>query len=139
MSIGEKAKISDLGEIPDNFIVENNVPQTELLKYTRLFSKYGGMNSTHEALFYGVPLIVIISQSADQPIIAKQVARIGAGITLEMQNLTADQLRETVDHVLNDSSFQKAAANMSESPRKSGGYSCQVVDEISIIKGERGI
>ncbi|MDQ0198265.1 MGT family glycosyltransferase [Neobacillus ginsengisoli] len=37
MSIGEKAQISDLGEIPKNFIVKNYVPQTEVLKYTKLF------------------------------------------------------------------------------------------------------
>ena len=70
MSIGEKAQISDLGEIPKNFIVKNYVPQTEVLKYTKLFITHGGMNSTHEGLYYGVPLIVI-PQSADQPIIAR--------------------------------------------------------------------
>ena len=69
MSIGEKAQISDLGEIPKNFIVKNYVPQTEVLKYAKLFITHGGMNSTHEGLYYGVPLIVI-PQSADQPIIA---------------------------------------------------------------------
>ena len=31
MSIGSKTKISDLGEIPKNFIVKNYVPQTERL------------------------------------------------------------------------------------------------------------
>ena len=128
MSIGEKTQLSDLGDIPENFIVKHYVPQTEVLKYTRLFITHGGMNSTHEALYYGAPLIVI-PQNADQPIIARQVARIGAGITLEMQNLTADQLRETVDHVLNHLSFQKSAANIMESFQKSGGYH-QAVDEI---------
>ena len=95
MSIGEKAQISDLGEIPKNFIVKNYVPQTEVLKYTKLFITHGGMNSTHEGLYYGIPLIVI-PQSADQPIIAGQVANIGAGIKLQMQSLTANQLRESV-------------------------------------------
>lgn len=85
------------------------------------------MNSAHEGLYYGVPLIVI-PQSADQPVIAKQVAHIGAGIQLQMQSLTANQLREAVDHVLS-SSFVEAAADIRESFRKSGGYR-QAVDEI---------
>lgn len=42
MSIGSKTKISDLGEIPKNFIVKNYVPQTELLTYTKLFITHGG-------------------------------------------------------------------------------------------------
>jgi MGT family glycosyltransferase len=128
MSIGNKARISDLGEIPKNIIVKNYVSQTDVLQYTKLFITHGGMNSTHEGLYYGVPLIVI-PQSADQPTIAGQVADIGAGITLQMQSLTANQLREAVDHVLSLSSFKKAVANVGESFRKSGGYH-QAVDEI---------
>lgn len=72
------------------------------------------MNSTNEGLYYGVPLIVI-PQSADQPIIARQVANNGAGIKLQMQGLTANQLREAADHVLNTPSFHKAVSNIKES------------------------
>ncbi|MFD0617729.1 macrolide family glycosyltransferase [Paenibacillus sp. GCM10027629] len=128
MSVGSKAQISDLGEIPKNFIVKNYVPQTDVLQYTKVFITHGGMNSTHEGLYYGVPLIVI-PQSADQPIIAGQVANIGAGIQLQMQSLTANQLREAVDHMLSLSSFKNAAANIGESFRESGGYH-QAADEI---------
>jgi MGT family glycosyltransferase len=128
MSIGKKVQLSDLGEIPKNFIVRNYLPQTELLKHTKLFITHGGMNSVHEGLYYGVPLIVI-PQSAEQPVIADQVANIGAGIQLQMQDLTANQLRESADHVLNQQSFHNAAAKMKESFEKLAGYK-QVVDEI---------
>lgn len=134
MSSGSKVQISDLGEIPTNFIVKNYVPQTDVLQHAKLFITHGGMNSTHEGLYYGVPLIVI-PQSADQPIIAGQVANIGAGITLQMQSLTANQLREAADHVLSLSSFKKAAANISGSFRQSGGYH-QAVDEIFEYKSQ---
>jgi MGT family glycosyltransferase len=137
MSIGQKAQISDLGDIPKNFIVKKYVPQTEVLKYTELFITHGGMNSTNEGLYYGVPLIVI-PQSADQPIIAGQVANIGAGINLQMQSLTANQLREAADHVLNHPSFHKAVANIRESFQKSGGYH-QAVDEIIEFKSQYDI
>jgi len=134
MSIGNQTTLSDLGEIPQNFIVKKYVPQTEVLKYTKLFITHGGMNSTNEGLYYGVPLIVI-PQSADQPIIAGQVANIGAGITLQMQGLTANQLREAADHVLNHPAFQKSVANISESFQKLGGYH-QAVDEIFEFKSQ---
>lgn len=134
MAIGNRVQISDLGEIPANFIVKNYVPQTDVLQYTKLFITHGGMNSTHEGLYYGVPLIVI-PQSADQPIIAGQVANIGAGIQLQMQSLSSNQLREAVDHVLSHSSFKKAVATIRESFRKSGGYR-QAVDEIFQFKSQ---
>lgn len=134
LSIGKQTPLFDLGEIPRNFIVKKYVPQTEVLKYTKLFITHGGMNSTNEGLYYGVPLIVI-PQSADQPIIAGQVANIGAGIKLPMQSLTADQLREASDHVLNHPSFYKAVANIRESFIKSGGYH-QAVEEIFEFKSQ---
>lgn len=132
LSVGNSISISDLGEIPANFIVKNYVPQTDILQYTKLFITHGGMNSTSEGFYCGVPLIVI-PQSADQPIIAEQIAKIGAGIQLQMQSLTANQLREAVDHVLSHSSFKEIAATMKESFRQSGGYH-QAVDEIFEFK-----
>jgi MGT family glycosyltransferase len=132
MSVGNRTRMADLGDIPANFIVKPYVPQTEVLQYTKLFITHGGMNSTHEGLYFGVPLIVI-PLSADQPIIARRVADIGAGMSLQMQGLTASQLREAVNHVSALSSFKKNAAAISETLQQSGGYR-QAVDEIFEFK-----
>ncbi|WP_367888190.1 macrolide family glycosyltransferase [Bacillus wiedmannii] len=134
MSIDNKTKISDLGNIPKNFIVKNYVPQAKLLTYTKLFITHGGMNSTHEGLYNGIPLIVI-PQSADQPVIAKQVENLGAGIKLHMKELTEEQLRESVELVLNNPSYKEAALNLKGSFQKSGGYK-QAVDEIFTFIGQ---
>ncbi|MFB7140695.1 macrolide family glycosyltransferase [Gottfriedia sp. NPDC056225] len=128
LSIGYHTNVSDLGEIPENFIVKQYVPQIEVLKNTKLFISHGGMNSTSESLYYGVPLIVI-PQGADQPLIAKQIDNIGAGIHLEMQNLTPIQLRNAADQVLNNASYHKEVTTISESFKKAGGYR-QAVTEI---------
>lgn len=53
---------------------------------------------------------LFINAMPDQPIIAEQVANIGAGMKSQMQSLTAKQLCEAADHVFNLSSFRKAAA-----------------------------
>ena len=78
MSIGNKTKISNLGEILklhcETLCASNRTAYLyETIYYTR------GMNSTHEGLYNGV-LLVVIPQSADQPAIAKQVESLGAGV-----------------------------------------------------------
>ncbi|GGH73585.1 MGT family glycosyltransferase [Pullulanibacillus pueri] len=137
MSIGNQIQRSDLGELPQNFIVKAYVPQTEVLKYTKLFITHGGMNSTNESLYYGVPLIVI-PQGADQPMIAARITEIGAGIQMQMDGLTAYQLRQAADKVLNQSSFHSTVANLKKSFQKAGGYH-QAVNEIFQFKRSKNI
>jgi UDP:flavonoid glycosyltransferase YjiC (YdhE family) len=55
-----------------------------------------------------------------------------------MQSLTANQLREAADHVLNHPYFLKAVANIKESFQKSGGY-YQAVDDIFEFKSQYDI
>ncbi|MGG1517064.1 macrolide family glycosyltransferase [Paenibacillus oryzisoli] len=128
MSIGNKIRLADVGDIPENFIVHHYVPQIDVLHDAKLFITHGGMNSTHEGLNYGVPLLVL-PQSADQPVIAQQVADLGAGIVLQMNGLTANQLREAADYVLGRASFEQAASRLQASFQQSGGAR-QAVDEI---------
>ncbi|GMK37407.1 glycosyl transferase family 1 [Paenibacillus sp. CCS19] len=128
MSVGRRTQITDLGIVPSNFIVRNYVSQTEVLQRANLFITHGGMNSAHEGLYFGVPLIVI-PQAADQPIIARQVTKIGAGIQLQMPGLRAKQLRDAAEQVLNNPSYKQSADEMSVALQQSGGFK-QAVDVI---------
>ena len=137
MSVGKQTRIEELGDIPANFIVRDYVPQLEILQHAQLFITHGGMNSTNEALYNSVPLIVL-PQSADQPVIARRVAETGAGIQLNQESLTADELRGAAERVLKDGSFRKASEAIGESFRVAGGYR-RAVEEIFAYKQSLGI
>lgn len=137
LSVGGKTRIADLGDLPSNFIVRSYVPQLEVLQRAKLFFTHGGMNSASEGLYYGVPLIVL-PQSADQPIVARRVAEIGAGIQLNQDGLTAWDLREAAERVLKDSSIRKACDEIGDSFRAAGGYR-QAVEEIFVYKRSLGL
>ncbi|SEU02263.1 macrolide family glycosyltransferase [Paenibacillus sp. NFR01] len=121
LAIGNKVQAADLGRIPDNFIVKSYVPQKEVLQQAKLFITHGGMNSVHEALYNGVPLVVL-PQSADQPLIARRVAESGAGIELRMEGLSAADLRDAAERVLRSPSYRAAAAKVGETFWQAGGY-----------------
>jgi len=132
LSIGRRLSAADLGEIPPHFIVANYVPQLELLQKTDVFITHGGMNSTSEGLYYGVPLVVI-PQTSDQPMVGKQVADLGAGVMLDKHTLTADQLRRAVRKLLADSSYRDKAHRLGDSFRSAGGY-VAAVDAVEAFK-----
>ncbi|WP_010502563.1 macrolide family glycosyltransferase [Paenibacillus elgii] len=137
LSVGRQTTIAELGDIPANFIVRNYVPQLEVLQRAKLFITHGGMNSTSEGLYYGVPLIVL-PQSADQPMIARRVAEIGAGLHLSQEGLTAGDLREAAERVLKDASIRKVCAEIGDSFRTAGGYR-RAVEEIFAYKRSLGL
>jgi MGT family glycosyltransferase len=135
LAVGKKCDINELGKIPDNFIVRNYVPQLEILQRASVFISHGGFNSISEALYYLVPAIVIPLIN-DQHMVAGRVTDLGAGIALNMKEVTANHLKESVETILSDGRYSKACANISESFQKAGG--CQKAVEI-IRKLERGI
>ncbi|NIK76988.1 MGT family glycosyltransferase [Paenibacillus castaneae] len=137
LSVGRQTQIAELGDIPANFIVRNYVPQIEVLQHSKLFITHGGMNSTSEGLYYGVPLIVL-PQSADQPVVARRVAEIGAGIHLNQEGLTARDLREAAESVLKDASIRKLSFEIGDSFRAAGGVH-RAVEEIFAYKRSLGM
>ncbi|TCZ74306.1 glycosyl transferase family 1 [Paenibacillus albiflavus] len=137
LSVGRQTQIAELGDIPANFIVRGYVPQIEVLQHAKLFITHGGMNSTSEGLYYGVPLIVL-PQSADQPAVARRVAEGGAGIHLNQADLTARALKEAAESVLNDASIRKSCIEIGDSFRTAGG-SHRAVEEIFAYKRSLGV
>lgn len=106
----------------------NYVPQLEVLKHTDVFVTHGGMNSSSEALYYGVPLVVV-PVTGDQPLVAKRVAEVGAGIRLDRKELTPELLREAVKKVMDDATFKEKSRKVGETLRDAGGYK-KAIEEI---------
>ncbi|MGX1457604.1 MGT family glycosyltransferase [Bacillus thuringiensis] len=130
--VGKKINISQFENIPKNFKLYNYVPQLEVLQHADVFVTHGGMNSSSEALYYGVPLVVI-PVTGDQPFVAKRLTEVGAGITLNRNELTSELLRETVKKVMDDVTFKENSRKVGESLRNAGGYQ-RAVEEIFKLK-----
>lgn len=111
MSVGAGGDVSGLGQIPDNFLVRNYVPQLAVLKQADVFVTHGGLNSVSEAMIHGVPMVVI-PFSSDQPVNARQVARMGLGKALDHRGMSARKLRHAVFAVLEDADIRENMRKM---------------------------
>ncbi|SCW80356.1 glycosyltransferase, MGT family [Paenibacillus tianmuensis] len=122
LSCGKDTNLDSLGDrIPHNFIIEPYVPQLEVLQQADAFITHAGMNSTSEALYYHVPL-VMIPLSSDQPIVAKRVEELGAGIILDRSQLTPAALKSALLQILNEATYKEHARQIGDSLRNAGGY-----------------
>jgi hypothetical protein len=135
LSAGKNTDLTALGKIPDNFIVRPFVPQLEVLQHSDVFITHGGMNSVHEGLTYGVPLIVM-PQHMEQAMVARQVVTNGAGVMLEDAAATAESLRTAVKQVLADSAYKTNAARLGETLRAAGGAVKAAEEIVAFMKKE---
>ena len=106
--------------MPNNFYVYNFVPQIEVLKRTDLFITNGGMNSTSEAMYLGVPLIVV-SQAADQAIVGKRIEDLELGRVINKNNISSNIIRNYANEILNDDRYKDNMMKMRTKVRQVGG------------------
>ena len=115
--------LEGLPEVPGNFLLQETVPQLELLPRCDAFVTHGGANSMHEALSFSVPLVVV-PMFGDQPGNADAVAQRGAGFAFcnPLESLTAQALRSSIAQLLEGTnSFRATAEAISAEIRQSGG------------------
>lgn len=118
MSIGEQIELSQLGNIPHNFVIEKRVAQIEVLQQTDVFLTHCGMNSVSESLYFGVPM-VLFPQHGEERMVANRVQELGAGIFLEKKD--AGCILASIKKILSDQSYHNNAQTISESFHKAGG------------------
>lgn len=121
MSVGSKCDISKLRQIPDNFIVQNYVPQLEILKRAKVFISHAGFNSVSESLLFGVPVIAIPMMN-DQYMVANRLEQTNAGITLNMKEITKEKILNAVQMVLEDTKYREASLHIAATFGKERGY-----------------
>jgi MGT family glycosyltransferase len=79
------------------------------------------MNSVNEALYAGVPMLVV-PQGADQPVVADRVVQLGAGLSIRTQDVAEDSVRALAKRLIGDPGFRIAAATLRAAQHEAGGY-----------------
>lgn len=132
LATGHQQDIAELGEIPDNFIVRNFVPQFELLPKMDAFIIHGGLGSLHGGLVSSVPML-IVPQQVEQALNGLQVEKNGAGIVLNPNppygKVTVEQLQTGLSKILSSSEYKQNAKRLGETLTSAGG-SKRAADEI---------
>jgi MGT family glycosyltransferase len=120
ISIGQFIDEKDLDIAPKNVTIRRYVPQLEVLKKCAVFVTHGGLNSLHEGLYFGVPMLVV-PQQAEQAYNGRHIAeKLGAGIVLTKP--TAENLLENVRILIENAAFRQNSQQIGASLHEAGGF-----------------
>lgn len=119
LTLGRGTDPAVLGTVPPSVRVEEWLPQDEVLAEADLVVCHGGSGTTYGALAAGVPTVVV-PLFADQPINARTVEALGAGLVVAPERGPvaelaqrvaglAPKLREKVRTVLAEPAYRTAA------------------------------
>lgn len=104
----------DLPQAPPNVVIRKWLPQQEIMEHPNVKAMlvHGGMASTIECVHFGKP-IVGIPFFADQAFNLRAVARKGAGVMLDLNDLSAANIEAALNTVLSDPSYAENARRLS--------------------------
>ncbi|MGW7255718.1 macrolide family glycosyltransferase [Streptomyces sp. NPDC054834] len=120
MAVGDQPGPRTVSAVPKNIHIMHSIPQLRVLSQAGAFVSHGGMGSIMEAVYHGVPLVVI-PRMAEQMVNARQVERLGLGRRLPPRDLTPKTLREAFLDVVGDGRIAAQVRNMQLEARAAGG------------------
>ncbi|MGC4808706.1 macrolide family glycosyltransferase [Micromonospora sp. DT233] len=135
MTLGRSADPAELGPLPPNVEAHRWVPHLAVLQHASVFVCQGGTGSLMEAMYQGVPAVVV-PQQADQYPTARQVVDLGVGRSINPEELDADTLRAAVEAIAADPDFRRRAQELSRSVHEAGG-AVAVADRLEQILADR--
>jgi UDP:flavonoid glycosyltransferase YjiC (YdhE family) len=116
---------------PPSVLVRRHVPQLELLDHVSVVVCHAGHNTVCESLERAIPLVVAPIRD-DQPIVADQVVRSGAGVRVRFGRVGATELGSAIRTVLGDPRYRAAAARVQASFRAAGGAAA-ACDQLEVL------
>lgn len=96
--------LQNASSIPGNVLTRKWIPQQDVLRHpnVKLFVTQGGLQSIDEALNGKVPLL-FIPFYGDQHFNADKMVKSGAGLSIDFNDLTKEELVQKIKQIIQDS------------------------------------
>jgi MGT family glycosyltransferase len=120
LAVGPYVDVTGLGDIPDDVIVREWVPQLAVLAHASAFVTHAGMGGCSEGLWHGVPMVAV-PQAADQFVNGPRLAELGVGEHLPAEEVTPERLRAAVLRVASSKDVADRCAEQKKIARAAGG------------------
>lgn len=106
--------------LPHNFEINREAFNCEILPFASVMVCQGGMGTTLESLYHGVPVVSVTSNPYNSEV-SYRLAELGLGLHLPERNLTPSALRKAVDTAYTDEALLGRVKHMQDSQKNNSG------------------
>ncbi len=96
--------------LPKTILPVEYVPFSTLLAQAAAFVHHGGIGTLSQGIAAGIPQL-IMAMAHDQPDNAYRLEKLGIGLSLSPRTFTVEKVTAALNHLLSDSTVQKACQN----------------------------
>jgi MGT family glycosyltransferase len=120
LSPGAEVSNDAFGELPNNFEINREVFNFQILPHATLTISQGGTGTIMESLYYGVPVLAVPRTPLHDET-AYRLVELNLGKCLPEQTISAGAVKECVAAILKDVGLAESVARMQKVIRCSGG------------------
>jgi MGT family glycosyltransferase len=121
LAIGNNNDPELFKSLPPNFALLHNVPQLRILPYVSVMICLGGPISTWEAMYHGIPLIMMTHGYSDPEAYADHAVELGIGVHLRKHDATVENVKNAVEQVQSSVEIRNQVKRMQYAVRRSWG------------------
>lgn len=135
ISLGGGLDPEALPSLPGKPLVVKYAPQLKLLRQASLAITHAGLNTTLEALSYGVPMVAI-PITDDQPGVAARIVWTGTGELVTLSRLTVSTLQLAIQQVMLQETYKQSAVQLREALHQTGGvkHAVDIIERAVLVK-----
>jgi MGT family glycosyltransferase len=134
LAVGKHIDPAAFGDTPEFVEIHRTVSQLGVLRRASAFVTHGGMGSVVEALWFGVPMLVV-PQAADQFQNAKRVVQLGVARQLPSDGVTPEALRRGVEQLTGDVGVRLRLVQLARQVRAEASVD-RAADVVDALLGE---
>ena len=121
LQMGQDIDERRFGTLPPHFEVRRSKPQMAVLPYVSLLVCAGGMMSTVEAVYSGVPMLTLTNGNIELEAYAENGVRLGIGKHLKKAEASVESIRNSVQQMSDDSDLFSKVEQMKRLVRAEPG------------------
>lgn len=106
--------------LPHNFEVHRNTSNREILPFANVAVSQGGMQTTLECLYHGVPVVAVPSGPFNSEV-AFRLTELGIGLHVPERGMTPVALRSAVDAASMDNAIRSRVSRMQDELKRNRG------------------